>query len=125
MKNFQLSRGSRNIMHSRPVLVLLFILVLVFAWSVFGFMGKMGTAKENKKIAENKVAQLEKEREKLSSDIAKLETEEGIEESIREKFGLVKEGENMIVITEDKSDSVAEKASSGNFFSFLKNWLWP
>ena len=112
-------------MHSRPVLVLLFILVLVFAWSVFGFMGKMGTAKENKKIAENKVAQLEKEREKLSSDIAKLETEEGIEESIREKFGLVKEGENMIVITEDKSDSVAEKASSGNFFSFLKNWLWP
>ncbi|TSC77552.1 MAG: Uncharacterized protein G01um101424_346 [Parcubacteria group bacterium Gr01-1014_24] len=108
-------------MHSKPILVFLGIGVLVFAWGVIGFMGKMEITRENRKITENKVAELEKEKEKLSSDIAKLKTESGVEESIREKFGLAKEGEGLIVVVEDKSKKEAEESQSGGFLSFLKN----
>ena len=121
MKNFQRKRGFRNILYSKPVLVLLGILVLVFAWGMIGFWGKMRATAENREMSENKVLQLQKEKEKLSSDIAKLNTESGVEESIREKFGLAKEGEGVIVVVDDKSTVEVPQKDSGGFWSFLKN----
>lgn len=124
MKSFQQKGRLRNIVYSRPVLVFLGVLVLIFAWGVINFMDKMKVTIKNKKIAEDKVAQLDQEKERLSSDIAKLKTDTGVEESIREKFGLAKEGENVIVIIEDKNaPKVPLEANTGGFFSFLKNWF--
>jgi len=126
MRSFQQKRGFRNILQSKPVLALLGILVLVFASGVIGFMGKMQVTIENRKIAENKLAELEKEKIKLSSDIAKLKTDSGVEESIRSKFGLAKEGESEIIIVEDKTTPEPVKEDSGGFFSslmFWKNWF--
>ena len=40
-------------MESWPVLLFLGILVLIFAWGVIGFIGKMQTTRENREIAEN------------------------------------------------------------------------
>ena len=123
MKSFQQKRGFRNIIHSRPILALLGILVLIFAWSMIGFMNKMQMTIENRKIAEDKVAQLEEKKEKLSYDITRLKTDQGVEESIREKFGLAKEGEGLIIIIEYKNKPAVKVASPKGFFSFLKNWL--
>src|SRR5258708_1811966 len=103
MRSFQQKGVWRNILHSKPVLALLGILLLVFAYGVVGFFGKMRVTVENKNIAEKKVADLEKQKEKLSSDIAKLKTDSGVEESIRDKFGLAKEGEGEIIIVDDKN----------------------
>ena len=122
MRNFQGKNRWRNIAESKLVLVLLGIVILIFTWVVIGFVGKMRETIKNRKIAEAKVAELLKSKEKLSSDIAKLKTQTGIEESIRDKFGLAKEGEGMIVIVEDKNPLASPPDSSqGGFFSFLKN----
>ena len=121
MKNFQKKRGWKNIIQSRPVLVFLGILVFIFTFGLIGFMGKMQVTIENRKIAENKVTELQTEKDKLSSDISKLKTDSGVEESIRNKFGLAKEGEGEIVIVDDKNAPKIPKQESGGFFSFLKN----
>ena len=123
MKNFQQKRGFKNIIHSRPVLIFLGVLLLFFAWGVIGFMNKMYVTMENKEIAQKKVATLEAEKEKLSSSIARLKTQEGVEESIRDKFGLAKDGEGLIVVVEDKSGAVKKESSFSGFFSFFKNWF--
>jgi len=99
-------------------------LVLFFAWSVIGFLVKMEATRENRKLIEAKVVQLEEEKEKLSADIEKLKTDEGKEQSIREKFGLAKEGEGQIVIIEDKNKAEEENTKFGGFFSFLFFWNW-
>jgi hypothetical protein len=55
-------------------------------------------------------------------DIASLKTDKGVEENIREKFGLVKDGEQMIVVVEDPKLADSKDAKNdGGFFSFLKN----
>jgi len=108
-------------MQSRPVLIFLGILLLFFTWGVIGFMGKMQATRENRKIAENKVAELRKEKEKLSLDIDNLKTEEGKERIFRENFGLAKEGEGLIVVVEDKNAEENQEDESGGFFSFFKN----
>ncbi len=118
MRNFQQQRGWRNIIESWPVLILLCILLLVFAFGVVGFMGKMSATVENRKIAENKLAQLEQEKINLSSAISSLKTDRGVEENIRDKFGLGKEGESLVVVVDDKNKVELPPPPKGWFASF-------
>ncbi len=108
-------------MESKPVLVLFGILLLFFIWGVIGFMGKMQITSENRKIAENKIAELSKEKEKLSSDIENLKTDEGKEQVFRNNYGLAKQGEGLIIVVDDKNVSENKGKDSGGFFSFFKN----
>ena len=108
-------------MRSKPILIFLSILLLFFVWGVVGFWNKMKETSLNKAIIENKVAELEQKKEKLTTDINNLKTDQGKEASIREKFGLAKEGEGLIVVVDDKNKQETKDTSSGGFFSFIKN----
>lgn len=110
-------------MHSRPVLVLLGIFLIVSAWSLLGFLRKMETTSENQKIANNKVVELRQQKEEFSTEIERLKTESGVEENIRERFPVAKEGEGVIVIIEDKEELKAVEKPSEGFFSFFTNWF--
>ncbi|MCE9549293.1 septum formation initiator family protein [Candidatus Nomurabacteria bacterium] len=122
MRNFQKKNNISRFLHSTPFLLVLGVVAIFFAYNMIGLVGKMRETVRNKQIAEEKVSELQKSKESLSLDIAKLNTKQGLEEDIRERFGLVKEGESVIVIVEDKNETeVDAKANSGGFFSFLKN----
>lgn len=122
MRSFQKRGKLRQVMQSKLFLIFLGVVIIVFSFSIFSFMNKMEETVKNKKIIEDKIAELEKSKEKLNSDITKLKTESGIEENIREKFGLAKEGENMILIVDDKNSPQTQKPpDSPWFFSFFDN----
>lgn len=121
-RNLKENRRWVNLLQSKPVLVFLGILLLVSAWSIVGFLGKMEETKKNKKMAEEKVAELEQSKLKLEADINKLETDRGVEEVLREDFGMAKEGEGLIVVVdEDPSKQKTEDKMPGGFMSFFKN----
>ncbi|MEK7572437.1 MAG: septum formation initiator family protein [Patescibacteria group bacterium] len=122
MKKFQEKNKFRKIMQSKPVLILLSVVIVAFTLSVINLMNRMQNTARNRKIEENRITELTERQNKLSTDIANLKTEKGLEENIREKFGLVKEGEEMIVVVEDKEqNNTIKKTQSNGFFSFLKN----
>ncbi len=122
MRNFQKSGRLRHIMQSKFFLIFLGIIILSFFFNMFSFMAKMEETIRNRKIIENKIAELEKSKGKLNSDINKLKTEKGVEENIRDKFGLAKEGENMILVIDDKNlPEVQKKTNFSWFFSFFNN----
>ena len=123
MRNFQQKMEFKSIMQSVPVLVVLIIVLLFFAWGVIRFMIKLNETSKNRKIAEMKVSELTQAKMKLSSDIESLNTERGLEENIREKFGLAKEGENLIIILDDKN-ALNLKDKKPNWFTlFLSKWF--
>lgn len=121
MRNFQQKRGWREIIESWPVIIFLGFLLLVFAFGVVGFMSKMSATRENREVAEKKLIELENKKARLTSEITKLETEDGVEENIREKFGLAKEGEGLIVVVEDKNKVEVIVEEKGWFASFWDN----
>ncbi len=126
MRSFQQKGGFRNILQSRPVLALLVFFVVIFGYTVVGFMVKMIVTEQNRKVAEIKVADLKKMKERLGADISKLNTGGGVEESIRGKFGLAKEGERLIVVIDNKSNVEVQEEESGGFIEslfFWKNWF--
>ena len=122
MRNFQEKNRFKKIMQSKPVLAFLGITVLVFAWSVLGLVGRMRETIQNKKIAENKIEDLQKEKAELLSNMNQLKTDKGIEENIREKFAWGKDGEGMVQIVDDKNAPRTDTGKSG-FFSFIKSWF--
>lgn len=122
MKSFQKKSRHKIILQSRFVLFLLGFLIVVFSWSMVELAGKMQDTIKNRRIAENKALELQIEKENLLLDIANLNTSKGIEESIRDRFGLAKEGEEMIIIVEDKNlNENVENSEKKSFFPFLKN----
>ena len=122
MRSFQEKRRWRKIMESWPVLLLLTILLVIFSWSVIGFLRKMNLTKENREIAEEQLAQLKNKKQKLSNDIENLNTEEGKETIFRENFGLAKEGENLIIVLDEKNKEEEKISSKSGFFSKLLFW---
>lgn len=122
MRNFQKKGRLRRVMQSKPVLILLGILALAFAWNVVSLFDKMLDTVKNRKIVEKRMEQLQREKENLSMDIQNLKTEKGREESIREKFGLVKEGEGLIVVVEDENQQKNKNnQNEKEFILFFKN----
>ncbi|MCM2339450.1 MAG: septum formation initiator family protein [Burkholderiales bacterium] len=124
MKSFQKNKRFNRLFQSKVFLLFLGIVLLVSFYSIFGFMNKMRETVKNKNIVRDKIEELEKTKEKLNLDIKKLDTKDGTEESIRQKFGLAKEGEEMIMIVEDKNVGEDQKElDSKGFFSVIKSWF--
>ncbi len=121
MKNYGLK--GKNILESKPVLVLLGIIILIFAWTVVRFGFKMAETGRNKELVAEKTTALLAQKENLTADIAKLKTDRGKEEFVRENFGLAKVGEEVIVIVEDNTPAPPHQSRFSGFFSFLANWL--
>ena len=123
MRNFQEKRRLNRFFQSTPILAFLAILVLIFAWGVFGFMGKMSATSDNKQVAAVKLAELEDKKQRLNGEIARLETEGGVEENIREKFGLAKAGEGLIVVVDDKNKVEVVPEKKGWFGTLMDKWF--
>jgi cell division protein FtsB len=121
MRNFQQKRVWRNIFQSKPFLIFLGILILLFTWNIWGMWNKMEDTVKNKKIEEDKIAQLEQQKEKLSADINDLNTDQGKEKIFRENFGLAKEGEGEIVVLDDNSTPPTTSPAPTGFLSFIRN----
>ena len=102
------------------VLAILALLTVYFASSVFQIARKSKEAKENRMLAANELEKLEERQQVLSAEIARLETEEGVEEALREKFRIMKEGEGVIVIV-DPEIPLSETSGKQNqtFWAFL------
>src|SRR3989339_650753 len=95
--------------HSPLVLLVLFCILILFIYNIVGLIEKERETSKKKDLILSNIESLRAREKSLSSDIAKLKTEEGIEETIRDKYQVVKEGEKMVVIVdEEKKSNIAE-----------------
>lgn len=122
MNSFQDKKSDwRKLLESWPSLVILSLLLVFFAINIILFLGKMIEARKSRDIAENKVTELLDKKDQLHTEINTLNTDKGKESLIREKFGLAREGEGMIVVINPKKNEEVEgnQEKQSNFFSFF------
>jgi cell division protein FtsB len=85
---------------------------------------KLKNTEENRRVAEIKVDELKQKKENYLQKLSDLNTEKGIEEDIREKFSVAKEGEKVIVIVDEEKEVEGNtNDESFNIFSFFKKWI--
>ena len=119
MLDFKKKRKIKEILYSRVTIILLFFIFLFFANSTWDVYKKASLASENKKIAEKDLNALKEREKNLVNKIDRLKTDIGVEEEIREKFGFVKDGEEVVVIVDSKEE-IDESSDSG--FDTAKKW---
>ncbi len=122
MRNLQGKSKIKRFLESWPVVITLSLLMVFFTWQLFGFWSKLEDTKLNRQNSEDRLNELKASQENLVKSIASLETEEGIDENIRNKFGLAKEGEGVIVIVEDPNKVNKAPEKKENWFkAFFTN----
>ncbi len=107
--------------HSPLMLVVLFSVFTLFAYNMVGLIKKQRETSRNKTSELNKIAELRKRESTLKTDIDKLNTPEGVEESVREKFQVVKPGEKEVLIVQgDEQVQAQAQATDHTFWGWIK-----
>lgn len=122
MQEFNHKKAFHQIFYSKTIFVVGCFLALFFLYGVIGLIDKSEEVKKNKDMLLRERASLEEHQQQLEANLARLKTDQGVEEAIREKFPVVKEGEGMVVIVDQAPVVSDEKVPSTTekFVSFMK-----
>ena len=108
--------------HSPLALIILCGVVDMFGFNVTDLLAKERETNKKKVLALEEIETLKGRQASLESDIARLHTDVGVEDAIREKYQVVKEGEKMVLIVdkiEEKNSTVLDDEGHG-FWAFVK-----
>jgi len=123
MAEFNKKKDKYPFWHSPLMLIVLFAILILFAYNMVGLFGRERETNKNKVLELNKIEELRSRQASLASDIEKLKTDRGIEDTIRDKFQVTKPGEQMVVIVDDKTseDAMPPLPEDHSFWGFIKS----
>ena len=124
MLEFQEKRKIKRYLYSRVTLVILLIFIAFLLNAVWGVYKKQSLTRDNFLKISSNFNELQAREKMLTGEINKLKTEDGTEEEIREKYGLIKPGEEVIMMV-DKSGSTSsdDTVSNVGFWQKVKDWF--
>ena len=102
--------------------VVLIFFVVTFSYSAISTYKKSKIAKQKTRQVESELQKLESQESGLAESLNDMNTPFGVEKSLREKFGIVKDGETAIIIIEEEPEADLPKENKNKgFFGFFKN----
>ena len=122
--DFQQKKIAKRIMYSKLTLFVLLILVILFTRAVWNIYQKEKFSRMGLATVEKKYDELSARKEYLEGQIKKLQTDEGIEAEIRDKFSVVKEGEvSVLIIDSSSSDKQLETVKDKSLWQKLLDFF--
>ena len=106
MLDFYQKRKLKVILASRIVQVLVVSVTLLVIWSAYTRYQIADEMAERRVEVEKEAQALQERKEALETEVQYLSDERGIEAEMRRQFDVAKDGEKVVVIVEDESDSV-------------------
>jgi len=121
---FSRARTIKKILYA-PITILVLAILLVFL--VRGAIGAYKDERASRKELQNSQqssAELSKRETFLQSEIERLGSDRGLEEELRNKYPVAKEGESVVIIVEPKEeDNDSAPAQTSGFWSNLFNFF--
>ena len=132
MFDFHEKRKIRTIMYSKMSIVLLFFLAFFIGMSAYERYSVEREMAARLEARHNELESLKQRAAVLESDVEHLQNERGIEEELRSRFDVAKEGEQIVIILEDEEEkevhTETEKKTQGTqetngaWWDMLKFW---
>ncbi len=119
MKELQQKQKIKRRLYSLPALVIMFIIVGFALRGVYGVVIKNRESAQYVTNLKEKMAVLNAREIELKAEIARLETSEGVDKLIKEKFSVSKEGEKVAVIVDRETRSTSTESIQMNWFQKL------
>lgn len=121
MKELQRKQKVRRALYSYPSLILIIVVAFVLAKGVVKVLSKEYESANRARSLEEKAVALVLRGEEIKADLARLQTEEGIKEEIRERFSVAEEGEHVAVIVDDKGKKEGDDSLGWPWYKRLWN----
>ena len=102
MFDFHEKRKIRNIVYSKPVVFLLVLVSIFFAHSVYNRYTVAQDMQMKLEVRKIELKDLETRAQTLEARVLYLQNERGVEEELRNRFDVVKEGEQMVIFLDEK-----------------------
>ena len=111
----------RRWIYSKTAVVFLFLLTIFTAYSAYGIYQKSRQAKDNLEESRAKLSELMERKEALEKELAALANLADLEVKIREKLPVIKEGEGVIQIIDERgTTSNIVEAETEKWWRFWK-----
>ena len=126
MDRFKQKRQLKKRIYSKPILFILIIILAFLAHGTWGIYKKSKQSKETLNVVQIEFDKLKEREEAIEKKIGRLGTETGLEEEIRSKFDVAREGEKIIVIVDndDLPPVIEEKPGViKGIFTTVKSWF--
>ncbi len=134
MFDFHEKRKIKSVLYSKPVIGFIFGVTILLIISAYNRYVVAEEIKERLETRKTELRELETRAQLLESKVKYLEDKRGVEEELRNRFDVAKEGEHVVILIEkkdkDHATSVPEivgpdslrNEEDASFFSFLKFW---
>ena len=130
MFDFHEKRRIRGIVYSIPSILIVFMVAGLIFLSVEKRYSVEREMAEKLEVKEAELNVLKERATALEANVEHLRNERGIEEEIRTRFDVAKEGEQVIIILDDEKKTQVATTTSGStdqpgkrsFFDVLKFW---
>lgn len=110
MREFQERQHVKKLLHSRYAIGFLVVIALLVGRGVWGVHQKYSKSMDISTRMRNEAAALQAREDALKASIGSLATPEGREKEIRDRFGVVKPGEKMVVLVDQAGGQAAQPA---------------
>lgn len=110
------NKNNYRFWHSPFVLIVLFAFLVLFGYNMIGLIGKERETSNKKELVLSQIDAMKQREKELIKNTAKLETEEGKEEIIREKYQVSKEGEKIIIIVDEENNRLIKTEDKDHGF---------
>lgn len=121
MKEFKQKRDFNKKFFSPASFAVVSIIAIILIISTFKIYVKSRNAQLKNERATQELADVEKRRAELEAEMAKLGTDSGLEEEIRDKFNVKKPGEEILAIVDKSPENDKINSDEGRGF-FSKIW---
>lgn len=120
MLDFHRKKRTGTILYSKGVLFIFAVIIIFLGNATWNVYQDYKNAKINEYRANFRLLKVEKRESVILERIDKLSTERGMEGELRKRFGITKDGENVIMIV----DSDKDKDSTSNNGDTAELGIW-
>ena len=117
---FKDKQKTKRFFYSKIVIFIIVVVIVTLIPGVYGIYIKGQESAKDRAAAERELADLKTREEMLSSRLNYVNTDRGLEEEIREKFNVAKQGESVIVLV-DKPVVASTTENDANIFRAMWN----
>jgi cell division protein FtsB len=110
MREFQDRRRIRRFLHSRYAIAVLLLVLALSANALWGIYSKYQKSAELERRMTANLDELQARKQRLEALNASLGTSEGRDREIRDRFGLIREGERTVILIDEKGGSGTVRA---------------
>jgi cell division protein FtsB len=122
--DFHEKRRIKRILYSKPTLIILTLLVIWLFFAVWSIYKKERDTRLRRIEQREVLNELQGREKSLKEEIERLSTERGIEEEVRSKFEVGKEGEKVFIIVDNpEKENSPEDDSKDGLWQKIFNWF--